>query len=214
MKTAVKYVKNNKKTISCVLYILIVVVFFVAVYVDIQPYLVAREGLLKSATTLKAMQERQSQIDSDMDLILDCKTLGDSEHGMSQSGRDCLVAAMPKMATFEGAISIGTLAPSWLTKNSNDSEFRDSAIKVVAAGWEDLRRTAPLFKAIDVLVEAHDNSFFLKIFHGEISSSETGFIFRANMLDKAELSISDPELITMQENRRLKDLQAYDAINL
>lgn len=123
------------------------------------------------------------------------------EESFTPEGRSCLLLAAPKIKTVEGALKFVWSAGSILAKNQKDEEIQASAIKVIEAGWQDIRTRKREFELSDRFTEANNHSIIMQLLHGRWGIMSMSDMW-ATQLQKSEYEVLLPEVVRKQKKRR------------
>lgn len=168
------------------------------VYFDTREY---RAALTEfgGESSLQALTKQAGVIENDVNAYTACGKFYGNDYVIAEAGRDCILSALPKVRSFQGAFVFATKASSWLEAHPEDSALRDAAIAAINNGWADVAANRQQNLLAEKVSDAHDKSFILSLAHGKSSGDSTAKA--VEMLRNAEIAVANPQLFRKQIER-------------
>lgn len=172
---------------------------------DLRPWLVATSELGQEVPPI-ARQDLE-RATADMERYAQCNSMrGSVANELTSAGRDCLLAAMPKIQTPYIAIASAQTASEWLFAHPEDGEVRAAAMDAITHSRGTLIREKPWSDKISKATETRDSSLLLRVVHGRQGSDDI-FHSMADLLDRAELTLTAPDVVRRQSAWRLQAMR-------
>lgn len=112
---------------------------------------------------------------------------------LSADGHACLVSALPKIRTWEVALSASVAVSSWLLLHPDDEQLRNAALVALDNGRSTLAKEKPKMDLLQTIAEAKDNSIILRLTSGKRAGPDL-FVLAVERLNQAEYSVRLPDV--------------------
>jgi hypothetical protein len=160
-------------------------------------------------TPLLKKSSSQGTIFQDVNMIKACTMfLSGPDFKYTPKWRDCMMVTLPLVTTEVGAISAAIHGSVWMSEHPTDTEFLATSNKAIEAGWKDLKKNSPLYKAQNKLTGALTAvpAFAYTIaLTGESYPTRDLMASHIKSLEDAESLLNMPELVHKQSIRRLNN---------
>lgn len=149
------------------------------------------------------------QLSSEIDRYRECNRLRQEDpvaHDteLTQSGRDCLLTAMPQIRTSLGAQIFAFNASLWLDRHPEDVALRNAALDVIRTGRKALLKdNDEILEPMDAVLEARNQSILLRAYYGKSNTSGDQFNRHVRELYLAEYEVLLPSVMRQQAEWRL-----------
>lgn len=157
------------------------------------------------------LQQLKEQLQQDEDRYRRCDAMRTENRAtntidFTPEGRACLMDALVRVSSVEGALVLTRNASVALAKNPQDKPLREAALGSIERARVVLASHKPwLHDRLEQVNQAHAHSLVLRMFVAP-PASQLNFASQATLLDEAEYAIHLPKLHQSQQIWRLEAL--------